>query len=290
MQLVANVTVLAALYALIASGYVLVYRVSRVLNLAHGEIMLIGAYFVLTTASLVDGPPLVAFALAISLSLAAGIVIYLLVMRRMTGETVFAAVLVTIALGILIRGGASLVWTARLQYPGEALGFSNTPVRLMEDVAVSSASLLTVVAAVVVYGGLFLFFRFSGWGVAMRAVGENPRLAAQRGISPALPYALAWGLASLTGGLAGMLISLDSGLDETIAIIGLKTFPVVLVGGLDSLLGAVIGAFVVAIAEVLAIHFVDALLADVAPFIVLLAILMIRPWGLFGNKEELERV
>ena len=290
MQLLANYLTLAALYALIACGYVLVYRVSRVLTLAHGEVMMVGAYLLLTMGTHFHLPPLPAFIAALLMSLVVGLAIYWMVMRRMAGETVFAAVLVTIALGILLRGAMALVWTPRLQYPAEAIAMENPSVALGGSVAVSQASLLIIASAVLVYGGLFLFFRHTTWGVRMRAVGENPRLAAQRGIAPHGPLALAWGIAALTGGLAGMLLSIDTGIDEAMAIIGLKTFPVVLVGGLDSLSGAIIGALVVAGAEILAIYYVDPLVADVAPFLVLLAILMVRPWGLFGTREELDRV
>jgi branched-chain amino acid transport system permease protein len=103
-------------------------------------------------------------------------------------------------------------------------------------------------------------------------------------------YALAWGLSTFTGSLAGMLISLDSGLDGTMVMIGIKAFPAALVGGLDSLIGALVGALIVAAAEVLLIHYVDPLLSDVVPFAVLIAMLIVRPWGLFGTKEELDRV
>ena len=115
-------------------------------------------------------------------------------------------------------------------------------------------------------------------------------LAAQRGIGLHGIYALAWGLATFTGGLAGMLIACDAGLESTLVIIGLKAFPAALVGGLDSLVGAVLGSLVVASAEVLLINYVDPLLSDVIPFVVLLAMLVVRPWGLLGTREELDRV
>ena len=124
----------------------------------------------------------------------------------------------------------------------------------------------------------------------MRAAGQNPLLAAQRGIGLHGIYALSWGLATFTGGLAGMLIALDAGLESTLVIIGLKAFPAALVGGLDSLVGALAGSLVVASAEVLLIQYVDPLLSDVVPFFVLLAMLVVRPWGLFGTREELDRV
>ena len=124
----------------------------------------------------------------------------------------------------------------------------------------------------------------------MRAAGQNPLLAAQRGIRLHGIYALAWGLATFTGGMAGMLIACDAGIEATMVTIGLKAFPAALVGGLDSLAGALVGALVIAGAEVLLIHYVSPLLSDVVPFFVLLAMLVVRPWGLFGTKEELDRV
>jgi len=135
-----------------------------------------------------------------------------------------------------------------------------------------------------------LFLQFGRWGVRMRAAGQNPLLAAQRGINLHAIYALAWGLSTLTGSVAGMLIALDSGLTSSMAVIGLKAFPAALVGGLDSLLGALFGAAIVSAAEVLSIQYIDPLLSDVVPFLVLLAALVVRPWGLFGTREELDRV
>lgn len=290
MQTVANIVVLAAIYALIGSGYVLVYRVSRVLNLAHGEIMMLVAYLLFSLAGLFGGHPASALAGAVLLSLLVGLLLYVVLMRRMTGELVIAAVLVTIALGILLRGLMVLLWTGQMQRPLEKLGWQNPPVALGEGVALSSVAVATIFIAIAIYAALFVFFRYTPWGVRMRAVGENPLLAAQRGIKLHVAYAMAWALATFTGGCAGILLALDSGLDSTMAIVGLKAFPVVLVGGLDSLRGAIVGAVIVATAEVLAIHLIDPLVSDVVPFVVLIAMLAVRPWGLFGTQEEFERV
>ena len=290
MQLAVNIVVLAAIYALIASGYVLIYRVSRVLNLAHGELMMLCSYLLVTTATLFSGNPAVAIAVALALSLTVGALIYVFLMRRMTGEMVLAAVLTTIALGVLIRGLAILFWSAQQQYPIEALGFSNITFALPGGGRISIFASLLIATTALVYGGLFVFLRFGRWGIRMRAVGQNPLLAAQRGISLHTVYALTWSLATFTGALAGILISLDSGLDATMVIIGLKAFPAALVGGLDSLLGALVGALIIAFAEVMMIHYVDPLLSDVVPFLVLIAMLIVRPWGLFGTREELDRV
>ncbi len=290
MQLVVNITVLAAIYALISCGYVLIYRVSRVLNLAHGELMMLGAYLLLATASTFAFSPLAAIAAALVLSLAVGAMVYVFLMRKMTGEMVLAAVLATVALGILLRGIVVLIWSAQLQNPGQLLGVTNPSLALPGGARISLYSSLLIGSTIVVYGTLFAFLRFGRWGVRMRAAGQAPLLAAQRGINLHAVYALAWGLATLTGSLAGMLIALDTGLSGTMVLIGLKAFPAALVGGLDSLVGALVGSLIVAAAEVLLINYVDALLADVVPFLILIAMLVVRPWGLFGTREALDRV
>jgi branched-chain amino acid transport system permease protein len=289
MQLAVNIAVLASIYALISCGYVLIYRTSRVLNLAHGELMMLGAYGLFTTASLSAGRPLLAVATAVVLALVVGILVYVCLMRRMTGESVLAAVLTTIALGILLRGAMVLVFGAQEQHPLPALGWTNDSLRV-GDGRISVVGLVLVLATAAAYLGLWAFLRHTRWGIRMRAAGQDPLLAAQRGIGLHGVYALAWGLATLTAGLAGMLIACDSALEQTMVVIGLKAFPAALVGGLDSLLGALVGALVIAGAEVLLIYYVDPLLSDVVPFLVLIAMLIVRPWGLFGTREELDRV
>ena len=290
MQLAVNIVVLASIYALIACGYVLIYRVSRVLNLAHGELMMLGAYMVLATASLFNGHPVVALTAAILLSLLVGALVYVFLMRKMTGEMVLAAILTTVALGILIRGLVVLIWSAQQQYPAQALGVPNPSLVLFGGARISMWSTVLVATTVVVYAALFAFLRFGRWGMRMRAAGQNPLLAAQRGINLHGVYALAWSLSTLTGALAGILMALDSGVTGGMPVIGLKAFPAALVGGLDSLVGAVAGSLIIAAAEVLLIYYVDPLLSDVVPFLVLIAMLIVRPWGLFGTREELDRV
>ena len=194
------------------------------------------------------------------------------------------------ALGVLLRGATVLVWSAQQQYPAQALRASNSALALPGGARISVWAALLVATTLAVYTGLFAFLHWGRWGMRMRAAGQNPLLAAQRGINLHAIYALAWSLSTLSGALAGILIALDSGLGQTMAIIGLKAFPAALVGGLDSLAGALLGALIVAAAEVLLIHYVDPLLSEVVPFLVLIAMLVVRPWGLFGTREELDRV
>jgi len=290
MQNIVNLIVLSSLYCLICCGYVLIYRSSRVLNLAHGEFMALGGYFLFTVSLSIFSDPVPSFLLSFILSLALGFLVYLFLMRFMAGESVFAAVLVTIALGILLRGLITLIWTSQFWYPLKYLGMQNVSHQILKGAVISTFGIIKIVSAILLYLGLFFCLKFTKWGQKMRAVGEKPLLASQRGIALHKYYALSWGIGAFSGGLAGMIQACDSGLDPGMFVIGLKAFPVVLVGGLDSFIGVIPGAFTVALAEILTINYISPQASEVAPFFVLLLMLLIRPWGLFGTKEELERV
>jgi branched-chain amino acid transport system permease protein len=252
--------------------------------------MTIGGYLLFTVTINLFAGTIPSFLLACIFSLTLGFIVYSFLMRFMAGESVFAAVLVTVALGILLRGLMTLIWTSQLWHPLQHLGMDNASHRLIKDAVISTFGIVKVLGATFLYLGLFFCLKFTRWGLRMRAVGENPLLASRRGIKLHKYYALSWGIAAFSGGFAGMIQACDSGLEPGMFIIGLKAFPVVLVGGLDSLGGVIPGAFIVALAEILAINYISPQASESAPFIVLLAMLLIRPWGLFGTKEELERV
>lgn len=289
-QLVVNIVALTALYALVCCGYVLIYRVSRVLNMAHGELMMLGAYALFATTSQISTQPAVALSVAALLSIFIGVATYQVLMRKLTGSAVLAAVLTTIAIGILIRGLVVLVWTAQPQHPGQLLGLANPTLPVFGGARVSLYTAILIGVTTVVYAALFAFLRYGSWGIRLRAAGQSPLLAAQRGINLHAVFAFAWAISTFTASVAGMIVSIDTALDSTMVMIGLKAFPAALVGGLDSLLGALIGSFTVALVEVLLIQHVDPLLSDVVPFLVLIVMLFIRPWGLFGTREKLDRV
>src|SRR5439155_401302 len=204
-QALATTLVVASLYALLGAGYVLVYRASRVLNLAQGDLLTLGGYFLFATAATFPGAPVLALPLAAALSALTGVLVYVALMRPMAGHPVFAAVLVTVTLGILLRAAIVLVFTDRTRHPLQNLGLSNPPRPLAGGAVVS-------------------------------------------------------------------------------------TFDLALVGGLDSLGGVVPAALLVAAVEVASVRWGNPLLSDVSPFLCLLVMLLVRPWGLFGTKEELERV
>jgi branched-chain amino acid transport system permease protein len=289
-QSVASVIVLASLYTLLGVGYVLIYRASRVLNLAQGDLMMFGGYALFAAATTLAAPPVFAAVFALGTSFATGLLIYAALMRKMAGHPAFAAVLVTVSLGILLRVLVVVLYTDQIRHPAEALRMANPPVRLPGGAAISTLDALTVGAAALVLAALFAFLRGSHLGIQMRAAGEHPLLAAQRGINFHAVFALSWALAALTGGIAGMLYASNVRLEPGLGVIGLRAFAVVLVGGLDSLGGVVPAALMVAAAEVLTVRYGNPLLADVSPFVCLLAMLLVRPWGLSGTREELDRV
>jgi branched-chain amino acid transport system permease protein len=290
LQALATVVVVASLYALLGAGYVLVYRASRVLNLAQGDLLTLGGYFLFAVASAVPGVPALSVPLAAALSVLAGVLIYLLLMRPMAGHPIFAAVLVTVTLGILLRAAIVFVFTDRTRHTLGALGLSNPPRRLPGGAVVSTFDLVMIAAAVLLFAALFLFLRLSPLGIQMRAAGERPLLASQRGINFHAVFALSWALAAFAGGVAGMIYASNVRLEPSLDILGLRAFAVALVGGLDSLAGVIPAALLVATVEVMSVRYGNPLLSDVSPFLCLLAMLLIRPWGLFGTREELERV
>lgn len=289
-QSLATVLVVASLYALLGAGYVLVYRASRVLNLAQGDLLTLGGYFLFASAATFPGVPALSLPLAAGLSALTGLLVYAVLMRPMAGHPVFAAVLVTVSLGILLRAGIVLLFTDRLRHPLEGLGLTNPPRALPGGAVVSAFDLVMIVAAVGVFTGLFLFLRLSPLGIQMRAAGEHPLLASQRGINFHGVFALSWALAAFAGGLAGMVYSCNVRLEPSLDVLGLRAFAVALVGGLDSVAGVIPAALIVAAVEVFSVRYGNPLLSDVSPFLCLLVMLLVRPWGLFGTREELERV
>lgn len=290
MQLLANTVSLASTYVLLAIGYVVVYRASRVLNLAHGELMMLGGYAFFTLVSAHPGRPLVAIPAALLVSFLAGVAVYWAVMYPMAGHPLFSAVLVTVSLGILLRGLVILGWTADLKYPLAVMGHEASPWRLPGGAVLSDVDLLSILVAGVLLLALWGFFTWSRLGIQMRATAENPRLAAQRGVNIHRVFAVAWGISTFAAGLAGVLYASKVRLDPEIGVIGLKAFPVALVGGLDSLAGVLPAGLAIALLEILAIQYVNPLLSEVVPFLALLLVLVVRPWGLFGTREEIERV
>src|SRR5437773_378229 len=231
-QALATTLVVASLYALLGAGYVLVYRASRVLNLAQGDLLTLGGYFLFATAATFPGAPVLALPLAAALSALTGVLVYVALMRPMAGHPVFAAVLVTVTLGILLRAAIVLVFTDRTRHPLQNLGLSNPPRPLAGGAVVSTFDLVMVGAAVAFFAALFVFLKVSPLGIRMRAAGERALLASQRGINFHGVFALSWALSAFAGSLAGMIYSSNVRLEPSLGILWLRAFAVVLLGAL----------------------------------------------------------
>lgn len=289
-QFLSNTLVLVALYALLGSGFVIVYRASRVLNFAHGELMMMGGYFAFVLASPTQGNMWIAIPVALLFSFAVGAAIYFLAMYRMVGQPLHAAIIVTIGLSILLRGIATLVWGADLRYLTVAFSVKNSPHTMPWGAKLATFDLAIIGAAVVYLLFLFLFFQRSKLGFRMRAAAESPLLASQRGINIYFLFALAWSLATLGASLGGILYGANNYLTPEIGVVGLMAFSVPLVGGMDSLRGVIPGAVLVALSQNVAMRYFDPKFGLAAPMLLLLVVLLTRPWGLWGTKEEIERV
>ena len=290
MNLLVVILIQASFYALLGIGYVLIYRATRVLNLAHGDLMVFGAY--LFFQALVTSGGSLTFAITAAALGAAllGAMVYLGLMRPLASYPVAVGVLATIALGLVLRTVITVIWSAQTRYPAELLGQTGRPIASFAGVSVSGIDTLIIAAATIAIIGFPLLLRLSTVGIEMRGVAENAVLAAQRGINIHRINALSWAAATMMAAVAGIFFSIKVRLGPDIWYVGLAGFAPALIGGMDSLKGVVIGAIIVAAAEVLAALYIAPQVAVAAPFLVLLVALWIRPWGIFGSREELERI
>ena len=290
-QLLAAGVVTGCIYALAALGFVLIYKSSRVINFAHGQLIAVGAFIALALTQRGLNFWLSAL-IAMTLTFFLGMVIERVFLRRMVGQPIISVIMVTIGLASVLDGLMYLTpyASSNNSYPVNFSGSLN-----FAGVSLSSAELFAVAATLIFLGGFTYFFNKSTMGVSMRAVSDDQMAAMSVGTSVQRVFALAWAAAGLSAAAAGLILGLKSGLSLAgLAGIGLKVFPVVILGGLDSVLGAVVGGIIIGIVENLASGYLDTLVPGggtgaVLPFLVLLVVLMVKPYGLFGTKE-IERV
>ena len=290
MSLLIVILIQACFYALLGMGYVLIYRATRILNLAHGDLMVFGAFLFYQALASSGGSLPLAIGAAVLGAALLGALVYLGVMRPLASYPIAVGVLATIALGIVLRTIVTVIWTGQTRYPAELVGQIGRPITLAPGVNISGIDALIVIVAAVALLGLPALLRLSTIGIEMRGVAENPVLAAQRGINIHRVNAISWAAAAIMAAIAGIFFSVKVRLGPDIWYVGLAGFAPALIGGMDSLKGVAIGAAIVAAAEVLAALYIAPQVALAAPFLVLLVALWIRPWGIYGSREELERV
>ncbi len=292
MDLFVSILALGSTYSLLAAGIVIVYKASRVVNFAHGELAIVGAY-VFHSAAFLTGATTSGSSLLLTILISAatsalfGILIYFALMKSLLGRPTFVAAMVTIGIAIILKAAIVVVWQAR----SVGIPLGRQPLMIFESGGrLTWIDVVTVCTCIIFFAGLAIFFQKSRLGRQFRGAAENPLLAAQRQVNINLILAVAWGLAVFSATLAGVLFGSRSMLSPQATIIGLSALTAALVGGLDSLRGAVFGGFLVAAATYITARMISPALADAVPFFILLSVMIWRPWGLFGTVEELHRV
>lgn len=289
-QLIVSGIAVGGVYALIALGFVLIYKATSIINFATGEFMMIGAYF-FYTAMVMAGLPAVPSFLAVMLAASLlGFLVERTILRHMLGQPTISIVMVTIGLSSILMGLAEIIWSTDFKnFPPL---FPRAPV-VVGDIIIRSNlfwGFVIAMAAVILFAVLF---KYAKVGVAMRATAADQMASFSMGINVRSMFTLAWSLGAVAAGLGGIIIGNMGGIQPTLGNIGLKIFPVVILGGLDSIAGAVVGGFIVGLVENVAGGYLDPYFGggvkNLAPFVVLVLILLVKPYGLFG-KEEIERL
>jgi branched-chain amino acid transport system permease protein len=291
LQLIITGIAVGGVYSLMALGFVLIFKASAVVNFGPGELVLFGAYVSWATILNMKWPLWIALPVTLAVAIVLGLVIERGVLRPLIGEPIISVIMVTFGFASVIRGVLNMTWGSDTR-PFPVL-FSQEPFRL-GPVPVSPVHLWSFVTVLVLLAAFSLFFRFSRTGMAMRATADNQQVAQSLGVSVKWIFALSWCIATVVSALGGIILgSVRGGVDFSLADLGLKVFPVVILGGLDSVQGAIIGGVLIGVLENLSGGYLDPVLGggvkEVAPFVALVVILMLRPHGFFG-KAEIERV
>jgi branched-chain amino acid transport system permease protein len=291
LQLVLNGLVIGSIYALVGLGFVIIYKSSSILNFAQGEFLMLGAYVCLAIFTGANVPFWAAFVLTLVFSVVLGVAMERLLLRPMIGEPVISVIMLTLGLSMVLKAVVQAIWgTDTRPYPDL---FPTTPVHI-GPLPVSQGYVYSLASVAILLALFSLFFKYTRAGIAMRATAFSQQVALSMGISVKRMFALSWSIAAVVSAVGGVLLGgVRGGIDGAFAFFGLKVIPVVILGGLDSVGGAIVGGFVMGILENLSGGYLDPVFGggvkEVAPFVALVAILALRPYGLFG-KVKIERV
>jgi branched-chain amino acid transport system permease protein len=291
LQLIINGLVVGSIYSLVALGFVIIYKATKVVNFAQGELVMVGAYVCFSLTVQFQLPFLVSFLLTLGFSVVFGMAIERLVLRPLIGEPIISVIMVTVGLSTVLKALVQLFWGTQIQVFPQVL--PQTPL-FVAGLPISPVYIAAFVLAGVLFGIFSLFFKYSRYGIAMRATAFDQMAAASMGIGIKNIFALSWCIAAVVSSIGGVILGNINGINSQLGHLGLKVFPAVILGGLDSLLGAALGGLIIGVLENvfdgMAKQFFDlGGFKEVAAFVVLVIILMIRPHGLFGT-EEIERV
>ena len=272
-------------YALVALGFVLIYKATETVNFAQGDLMMLGGFFALTASVIWGWPYWATILFAVAAMAAVGMLIERVVLRPVLGQPAFTVVMVTIGVGYVLRGVVTMIpgWgTDTYTFPTP---FADGTFKVGEVIfAVQQVTVIVMTAALVAV--LYLFFRFSKLGVAMQATSQNQLAAAYMGIPVRRVNMMIWGLSAGVAAFAGILLAPATFVHSNMGFIGLKAFPAAVVGGFGSVPGAIVGGLIIGLVEALAGRYLPEGFKDVAAYVVVLAVLMVKPSGIFGETAK----
>ena len=279
-----------SVYACIALGFVLIFKATDIFNFAQPELMMFGAYVAFTLITMLKLPFVIGFLVTLVLMGLIAAILEMMVVRPMVGEPVLAVIMVTLGLANVLRGLTGLIWGyEELQFPSP---FPEEPLMIF-GAAINQAEIYTVVATAILLIIFFFFFKYSGAGISMRATAEDTRTAFLMGINVKRVFTASWAIASLVATIAGVFLASFTFLEPIMGHVGLKALPAIILGGLDSVHGAIIGGLIIGVTENLAGFYLEDYLGsginEITAYVIVLIVMMIRPYGLFGTKE-IERV
>jgi len=288
--LLSNGVLIGLMYSLIALGFVLVYKATDAVNFAQGEFVMIGGLVVALAMSSAGVPLWIAVLLGIASMIIFGFALERVVLRKLIGRPVIAVVMATIGLASILRGvGPTFFGAGTKSLP---LPISDEPF-IIGPLFIPPIQILGATVSIVFLTGFACFFLWSRKGIAMRAVADNQQVAMAMGINVERYFGLAWAMTGVVSALGGIIWGNLLGVDVNLSLVGFKVFPVVILGGLDSIPGAVVGGLIVGIVENIAAGYIDPYVGggtkDFAPYVLMILALMIRPYGIFG-KRIIERI
>jgi len=292
LQLVISGLVVGSIYAAVALGFTIIYKATRVVNFAQGELLMVGAYVCYAFVVQMGIPFWAALLLTVLFGMVLAFFIERLILRPMIGEPIISIIMVTIGLSLIMRSLVTAVWGNDILvyepklFPQDMVEIAGVPI--------SQEFIWCFILSMVILAVFSAFFKFSKAGIAMRATAFNQQVAQSMGISVKHIFALSWIISAVVSGIGGVLIGNINGINSSLYHFGLKVFPATILGGLDSILGAALGGLIIGLLENLSDGFCKSYLdlsgvKEVAPYVILVIILMIKPYGLFGTKE-IERV
>src|SRR5919204_3889556 len=288
--LLSNGVLIGLMYSLIALGFVLVYKATDAVNFAQGEFVMIAGFIVVGGLTVIGIPLWVSIIVALAGMIAFGFGLERVMLRKLIGRPVIAVVMATIGLAAILRGlGPFGIFQGTRLLP---LPLRDEPF-VLGPLFIPPIQLLGGAVSLIFLAGFGYFFLKSRKGIAMRAVADNQQVAMAMGIDVERYFGLAWAMTGVVSALGGVLWGNMVGVDVHLSLVGLKVFPVVILGGLDSIIGAVVGGLIVGLIESLAAGYLDPYVGggtkDFAPYILMILALMIRRYGIFGT-HKIERV